>query len=67
MSDRMLIKLEKMIFMAFAFFQCSALQTEMGLEPVPLHFEHIATNQSRNHYSTHLGQNSVAGGQARFL
>ena len=27
---------------------------EMGLEPVPLKLEHVATNRSRNHHSTHL-------------
>ena len=27
---------------------------EMRLEPVPLQLEHVATNQSRNHHSTHL-------------
>ena len=29
--------------------------TEMELEPVPLQLEHVATNRSRNHHSTHLG------------
>ena len=27
---------------------------EMGLEPVPLQLEHVATNRSRNHHSTYL-------------
>ena len=39
----------------------------MGLEPLPLQLEHAATNRSRNHHSTQLGQNSVAGKQARFV
>ena len=43
------------------------LSIEMRLEPVPLQLEHFATNRSRNHHSTHLGQNSVAGRQARLL
>ena len=27
---------------------------EMGLKPVPLQLDHVATNRSRNHHSTHL-------------
>ena len=27
---------------------------EMGLDPVPRQLEHIATNRSRNHHSTHV-------------
>ena len=36
--------------------------SEMGLEPVPLHLEHVATNQSRNHHSTHLTLDGWNGG-----
>ena len=43
------------------------LGIEMGLEPVPLQLEHVATNRSRDHHSIYLGQNSVAGRQARLL
>ena len=31
------------------------LSIEMGLQAVPLQLEHITTNRSRNHHSTHLG------------
>ena len=39
----------------------------MGLEPVPLQLEHVDTDRNRNQYSNNLGQNSVAGRQARFF
>ena len=38
------------------------ISMEMGLEPVPLQLEHVATNRSRNHHSTHLGQDGWNGG-----
>ena len=43
------------------------LSKEIGLETAPLQLEHVATNQGRNHHSTHLGQKSVAGRQARLF
>ena len=36
-------------------------QREKGIEPVPLQVEHIATNRSRNHHSTHLASFSPLG------
>ena len=43
------------------------ISIEMGLEPAALQLEHVATNRSRNHHSTHLGQNNVAGRQASLV
>ena len=42
----------------------SVLQShkEMGLESVLLQLEHIATNRSRNHHSTHLAIDGWSGG-----
>ena len=40
---------------------------EIGLETVPPHLEHVATNRFRNHFFTHQGQKTIAGRQARLL
>ena len=40
---------------------------EMGLEPVLLQLEHVATNRSLNHHSSYLGHYSVADRQACLL
>ena len=48
--------MQKQILIMLDYFWTEDLSKEIGLEPVPLQLEHVATKQSRNHHTTHLGR-----------